>query len=42
MASGPKMGLKVFHQTDHVMRAVGHPLYRTLKISKEVSQDIDF
>ena len=42
MASGPKMGLKVFHQTDHVMRPIGHPLYRTLKISKEVSQDIDF
>ena len=42
MASAPKMGLKVFHQTDHVMRAVGHPLYRSLKISKEVSQDIDF
>lgn len=42
MASGPKMGLKVFHQTDHVMRTIGHPLYRTLKISKEVSQEIDF
>ena len=40
MASGPKMGLKVFHQTDHVMRTVGHPLYRSLKVSKEVSQDI--
>ena len=42
MASGPKMGLKVFHQTDHVMRSVGHALYRTLKVSKQVSQDIDF
>ena len=42
MASGPKMGLKVFHQTDHVMRTVGHALYRTLKVSKQVSQDIDF
>ena len=42
MASGPKMGLKVFHQTDHVMRTVGHPLYRSLKVSKEVSQEIDF
>jgi proline reductase-associated electron transfer protein PrdC len=42
MASGPKMGLKVFHQTDHVMRSVGHALYRTLKVSKKVSQDIDF
>ncbi len=42
MASGPKMGLKVFHQTDHAMRAVGHALYRTLKVSKQVSQDIDF
>lgn len=37
-----KMGLKVFHQTDHAMRAVGHALYRTLKVSKQVSQDIDF
>lgn len=42
MASGPKMGLKVFHQTDHAMRSVGHALYRTLKVSKKVSQDIDF
>ncbi len=42
MASGPKMGLKVFHQTDHAMRTVGHALYRTLKVSKQVSQDIDF
>ena len=42
MASGPKMGLKVFHQTDHAMRSVGHALYRTLKVSKQVSQDIDF
>ena len=42
MASGPKMGLKVFHQTDHVMRTIGHPLYRSLKVSKEVSQDIDY
>ena len=42
MASGPKMGLKVFHQTDHVMRTIGHALYRTLKVSKQVSQEIDF
>ena len=41
MASGPKMGLKVIHQTDHVMRAVGHPLYRTLRVSKKVDQDLD-
>lgn len=41
MASGPKMGLKVFHQTDHAMRAIGHSLYRTLKISKHVSQELD-
>jgi len=41
MASGPKMGLKVLHQTDHAMRAVGHPLYRTLKVSKHVDQDLD-
>ena len=38
MASGPKMGLKIFHQTDHVMRTIGHPLYRTLTISKKVEQ----
>ncbi len=42
MASAPKMGLKVFHQTDHAMRSVGHALYRTLKVSKQVSQEIDF
>ena len=42
MASGRKMGLKVFHQTDHAMRSVGHALYRSLKVSKQVSQDIDF
>ena len=41
MASGPKMGLKVFHMTDHAMRAVGHPLYRTLKVSKKVDQDLN-
>ena len=38
MASGPKMGLKVFHQTDHVMRTIGHPLYRYLRVSKQVEQ----
>lgn len=41
MASGPKMGLKVLHQTDHAMRAVGHPLYRTLRVSKQVDQDLN-
>lgn len=41
MASGPKMGLKVLHMTDHVMRAVDHPLYRTLKVSKHVDQDLN-
>lgn len=40
MGSAPKMGLKVFHQTDHVMRTIGHPLYRYLTVSKKVSQDI--
>lgn len=40
MGSAPKMGLKVFHQTDHVMRTIGHPLYRHLTVSKKVSQDI--
>ena len=40
MGSAPKMGLKVFHQTDHVMRTIGHPLYRYLTVSKQVQQDI--
>lgn len=39
MGSAPKMGLKVFHQTDHVMRTIGHPLYRYLTVSKQVEQD---
>ena len=38
MTSAPKMGLKVLHQTDHVMRTIGHPLYRKLTVSKEVDQ----
>jgi proline reductase-associated electron transfer protein PrdC len=41
MASGPKMGLKVLHMTDLAMMAVGHPLYRTLRVSKQVDQDLD-
>ena len=41
MASGPKMGLKVMHMTDLAMMAVGHPLYRTLKVSKKVDQDLN-
>ena len=41
MASAPDMGLKVFHQTDHVMRAIGHEQYRQLTVSKKVSQDIN-
>lgn len=40
MGSAPKMKLKVFHQTDHVMRTIGHPLYRYLKVSKTVDQDL--
>ena len=39
MGSAPKMGLKVFHQTDHIMRTIGHPLYRYLRVSKKVDQD---
>lgn len=38
MGSAPKMGLKVFHQTDHVMRSIGHPLYRKLRVSKKIEQ----
>lgn len=38
MGSAPKMKLKVFHQTDHVMRTIGHPLYRRLTVSKQVEQ----
>ncbi|MBR2674984.1 MAG: proline reductase-associated electron transfer protein PrdC [Mogibacterium sp.] len=41
MASGPKMGLKIMHMTDLAMMAVDHPLYRTLRVSKQVSQDLD-
>ena len=41
MASAPQMGLKVFHQTDHVMRAIGHTQYRQLTVSKHVDQDIN-
>jgi proline reductase-associated electron transfer protein PrdC len=41
MASAPKMGLKVIHMTDHLMRAVDHPLYRKLRVSKEVDQDLN-
>ncbi|MFI3173291.1 MAG: proline reductase-associated electron transfer protein PrdC [Eubacteriales bacterium] len=40
MGSAPKMGLKVFHQTDHVMRTIKHPLYRHLTVSKKVEQSI--
>lgn len=38
MGSAPKMKLKVFHQTDHIMRTIGHPLYRRLTVSKQVDQ----
>lgn len=38
MGSAPKLGLKVVHQTDHVMRTIGHPLYRHLTISKKADQ----
>lgn len=41
MASAPDMGLKVFHQTDHVMRAIGHYQYRQLTVSKQVDQDLN-
>lgn len=41
MASGPKMGLKILHMTDCAMRAIGHPLYRTLRVSKKVDQDLN-
>lgn len=38
MGSAPKMKLKTFHQTDHVMRTIGHSLYRRLTVSKQVEQ----
>ena len=41
MASAPQMVLKVFHQTVHVMRAIGHAQYRQLTVSKQVDQDIN-
>ena len=40
MGSAPKMGLKIFHQTDHVMRTIHHPLYRKLTVSKTVDQEV--
>jgi len=39
MGSAPKMGLKIFHQTDHVMRSIHHHLYRHLTVSKKVDQN---
>lgn len=36
MGSAPKLKLKVFHQTDHIMRTIGHSLFRRLTISKTV------
>ncbi len=38
MGSAPKMKLKVFHQTDHVMRTINHPVYRRLTVSKQEPQ----
>lgn len=38
MGSAPKMKLKVFHQTDHVMRTINHPVYRRLTVSKQEAQ----
>ena len=38
MGSAPQMKLKVFHQTDHAMRTIGHSLYRHLRVSKQVEQ----
>lgn len=38
MGSAPKMKLKVFHQTDHVMRTINHPIYRRLTVSKQEAQ----
>ena len=38
MGSAPKMGLKIFHQTDHLMRSIKHPLYRKLRVSKKIEQ----
>lgn len=38
MGSAPKMKLKVLHQTDHIMRTIGHPLYRHMTVSRHVPQ----
>ena len=38
MGSAPKMGLKVFHQTDEAMRSISHPLFRKLTVSKKIEQ----
>lgn len=31
MGSAPKLGLEVYHSTDHVMRTMGHPLIRKIE-----------
>lgn len=36
MGSAPKLKLKIFHQTDHVLRTVNHRLIRRLTISKKL------
>jgi proline reductase-associated electron transfer protein PrdC len=38
MGSAPKMKLRTWHMTDHIMRTIGHPLYRHLTVSKHVDQ----
>ena len=42
MANAPKLKQNVIHQTDHFMKVVDHDFYRALRISKKVSQDMDF
>ena len=42
MANAPKLGQKVIHQTDHFMKVCDHDFYRALRISKKVSQDMNF
>lgn len=35
MGVAPRLGVKVYHSTDHVLRAAGHKLYRSLNITNK-------
>ena len=35
MGIAPRLGVPVYHHTDHVLRSVGHKLYRFIDADKE-------